>query len=91
MHVILVHRKQVSEGLPFLGLVWFGFAVLGLELRAYTFSHPTILFFVKGFFKIGSLELFARAGFEPWILLISASRVPRIIGVSHRHPVRIAI
>jgi hypothetical protein len=37
--------------------------VLGLELRAYTLSHST--FFVMGFFKIGSHELFAWAGFEP--------------------------
>jgi hypothetical protein len=36
--------------------------VLGFELRAYTLSHST--FFVKGFFKTGSWELFAHlAGF----------------------------
>jgi hypothetical protein len=39
--------------------------VLGLELRAYTLSHSTNLYFVKGFFEIGSRELFAQAGFEP--------------------------
>jgi hypothetical protein len=33
----------------------FFLAVLELELRAYTSSHHP--FFVKGFFKIGSLEL----------------------------------
>jgi hypothetical protein len=38
--------------------------VLGLELRAYTLSHSTSSFFVKGFFQIGLLELFAWAGFE---------------------------
>jgi hypothetical protein len=32
----------------------FVFAVLGLELRAYTLSHSTSLFFVMAFFKIGS-------------------------------------
>jgi hypothetical protein len=40
-------------------------AVLGLELRAYTLSHSTSPFFVMRFFKIGSLELFTPAGFEP--------------------------
>jgi hypothetical protein len=44
---------------------YFFFAVLGLELRAYTLSHSTTLFFCDRFFEIGSCELFARAGFEP--------------------------
>jgi hypothetical protein len=36
------------------------FVVLGLELRAYTLSHFTSLFFVMGFFfKTGSCDLFA--------------------------------
>jgi hypothetical protein len=40
--------------------------VLGLEFRAYTLSHSTSpSFFMKGFFKMGSLKLFAWAGFEP--------------------------
>jgi hypothetical protein len=43
----------------------FIFAVLGLKLRAYTLSHSTSPFFCDGFFEIGSLELFAWAGFEP--------------------------
>jgi hypothetical protein len=38
--------------------------VLGLELRAFTLSHSTSPLFVMAFFKIGSLELFAWAGFE---------------------------
>jgi hypothetical protein len=42
----------------------FFFAVLGLELRAYTLSHSTSPIFVMGFFEIGSHELFAQAGFE---------------------------
>jgi hypothetical protein len=37
--------------------------VLGLELRAYILSHSQP-FFVMGFFKIWSQELFAQAGFE---------------------------
>jgi hypothetical protein len=52
------------------GIFFFLFAVLGFELKAYTLSHSTIPFFcVMSFFKIG----LAGAGFELWILLISAS------------------
>jgi hypothetical protein len=47
----------------FLSFFFFFFALLGLELRAYTLSH-SISPFVLGIFKIGSLELFARAGFK---------------------------
>jgi hypothetical protein len=44
---------------------WGGFfALLGLELRAYTLSHSTSPFFVMGFFQIESHELFAQAAFE---------------------------
>jgi hypothetical protein len=39
-------------------LLFFIFAVLVFELRAYTLSHSTL------FFKIGSHQLFAQAGFE---------------------------
>jgi hypothetical protein len=42
----------------------FFFAVLGLELRAYTLSHSTSPFFEMGFFEIRSCELFAQAGFK---------------------------
>jgi hypothetical protein len=42
------------------------FVVLGLELKAYTSSHSISSFFVLGFFKIASHELFAWAGFEPY-------------------------
>jgi hypothetical protein len=38
--------------------------VVGLELKAYTLNHSMNPFFVTGFFKIGSCELFAWAGFE---------------------------
>jgi hypothetical protein len=41
------------------------FAVLGLEIRAYTLSHCTTPFFVMGFLMIGSHKLFAQAGFGP--------------------------
>jgi hypothetical protein len=43
--------------------------VLGLELRAYTLSHSTSPFLVKGFFKLGSPEVFAQGKY----FLISAS------------------
>jgi hypothetical protein len=48
------------ESLPFL------FRRLRFELRAYTLNHSTRLFFFvcDGYFQIGSLELFAQAGFE---------------------------
>jgi hypothetical protein len=42
------------------------FAVLGLELRAFTLSHATSpIFCDRVFFEIGSCKLFAWAGFEP--------------------------
>jgi hypothetical protein len=41
------------------------FVVLGFELRAYTLSHSTSLFFVMGFFEIGFHKLFAPSDFEP--------------------------
>jgi hypothetical protein len=51
---------------------FFFFVVMGLELRAYILSHntsPVLVLFVclvlvLGFFKIGSQELFAQAGFQ---------------------------
>jgi hypothetical protein len=45
--------------------------VLGFELRAFTLSHSTSPFFIKGFLEIGSGELFARL-IQYLILLISA-------------------
>jgi hypothetical protein len=42
------------------------FAVLGLELKAFTLSHSTSpIFCDRGFFEIESHELFAWAGFNP--------------------------
>jgi hypothetical protein len=41
----------------------------GFDLHLQPFHQP---FFVKGFFRIGSLELFAWTGFEHEILLIPA-------------------
>jgi hypothetical protein len=36
------------------------FSVLGFELTTYTLSHLASPFFVIGFFKMGSQELFSR-------------------------------
>jgi hypothetical protein len=41
------------------------FAVLGLELRAFTLTHSTSPIFVKGFSRQDLTELFAQAGFKP--------------------------
>jgi hypothetical protein len=49
-------------------------------------SYFTSPFFVKGFFKVGSHKLFALGWFWTPILLISASWVARITGVSRRRP-----
>jgi hypothetical protein len=45
------------------GVMYLFFAVLGLELRAFTLSHSPLPLFVD-FFEIGSCELFAWAGFK---------------------------
>jgi hypothetical protein len=39
--------------------------VLGLELRAYTFSHSTSLFLQWVFLRSGLVNYLPRAGFEP--------------------------
>jgi hypothetical protein len=52
---------------------------VGLELRTYTLSHSTSPFFSL---EIGPHKLFAWAGFK-LILLISASWIASIIGMSH--------
>jgi hypothetical protein len=41
------------------------FAVLELELGAYTLSHSTSPLFCEVFFKVGSWALFAGTSFEP--------------------------
>jgi hypothetical protein len=57
-----VCQLLAGEPIPaiaYLHIFFLFFAVLGFELRASTLSHCTTPFFVKGFFKIGSFELFA--------------------------------
>jgi hypothetical protein len=72
---LLIWKLQVVTGnglkLSKLGtkinLSSFFFTVLEFELKAYTLSHSTSLFFCEGFFlELGSHQLFAQAGFEPW-------------------------
>jgi hypothetical protein len=56
-------------------------AVLGFELGAYTLCHATLphplhvflLFFVMGFFEIGSQEIFAWGWHQTMVLLIFVS------------------
>jgi hypothetical protein len=57
------HKFKASAYTPKKVSFSFLFAVLGLELRAFTLSHSTNPIFCDGFFEIGSLELFAWAGF----------------------------
>jgi hypothetical protein len=73
-------------------LVWLFCGRWGLNTGPHTWEAGGILpleplwqpFFVLGTFKIGSWELFAQADFQMAILLISASWVARITGMSHR-------
>jgi hypothetical protein len=58
-------RKDLEAFRGFFSFFLFFPAVLGFECRAFTLSHSTSSFFVKSFFEIGSLELFALAGFKP--------------------------
>jgi hypothetical protein len=46
---------------------------------------------VKEFFKIGTHEPFAQGWLQITILLISASRIARITGVSYWHPANFSI
>jgi hypothetical protein len=55
-------KSQVTKQYIFIYLFIY-LAVLRFKLRALTLSHSTSPF-PEGFFKIGSLELFARAGFK---------------------------
>jgi hypothetical protein len=57
MHVVFIYL------ILFLFIYIFG--VLGLELRGLHLEPLCQPFFVLGFFKIGSRELSAQAGFEP--------------------------
>jgi hypothetical protein len=69
----------------FYSIFCFFFWYCGLKLGPTPWATPLALFCESpfGFFKIGSLELFPQAGLQTAILLISASWVARITGVSH--------
>jgi hypothetical protein len=62
----------------------------GLNSGPSPWATPPALF-GEEFFGIGSHELFTWAGFEPWSLMISASWVARITGVSCQCPAIILI
>jgi hypothetical protein len=63
----------------------FIYAGLGFELRAFTLSHSTNPIFVKVFQNKVSPTI-CPGWIGTVVLLISASRVTRITGVSHQHP-----
>jgi hypothetical protein len=52
----------------------------------YCLSHSTSPFLLSGFFEAESCKLFARGWLQSMILLISASWVATITGMSHQHP-----
>jgi hypothetical protein len=64
--------------------VWFFFAVLGLELRAYTLSHSTSPFLCYIFSRWGLMR-YLPGWLRTLILLMSVCWVARIIDVSHRY------
>jgi hypothetical protein len=61
--------------------LFFFFAVLGLELRSYTLSHSPALY-VLGYFRDRVLQTICPGWIWTMILMISASWVARITGVS---------
>jgi hypothetical protein len=67
-----VFRVRVNTKMYFPWNVLF-FAVLGLELRAYTLSHSTSPFLQRVFFEIGSHGTICPGWLPTSILLISAS------------------
>jgi hypothetical protein len=74
-------RKLFSKDTNFFVCV-----VLGLELRAYTFRHPTSPF-CQGFFWDRVLQIICLGWIWTAFLLICASYVARVTGMSHWYPV----
>jgi hypothetical protein len=60
--------------------------VLGLELRAYTLSHSTSPFLWTCFQDRVSQTIFLAGWLRAAVLLISASWVAKMTGMSHRCP-----
>jgi hypothetical protein len=97
LFAVLGLEPKVSHLLPKSATTWamapasifnsffFSWLYWGLNSGPTPWATPPALFCDGFFFKIGSLKLFAGAGFELWFL-ISASWVARIIGVSPWHP-----
>jgi hypothetical protein len=69
-----------------MSLFFLFFVVLGLEIRAFTLSHSTSPVFCGRIYQDRVLQSICLGWLQTAILLISASSVSRIIGVSHRHP-----
>jgi hypothetical protein len=68
------------------GNLFFFFVVLELELRTSTLRHSTSPFFVMGFFQDRVLWTICSGWLWNIILLVSASLVGRITGMSHWRP-----
>jgi hypothetical protein len=64
---------------------FFFWVVLGLELKAYTLSHSTSPIFCEGFFQGRVSQNYLPGLLWTVILLICASWVARITGMSHWH------
>jgi hypothetical protein len=80
-HAVITWKRHRPEGIFF--FFWWHW---DLNLRPISWATPSALFFVLGFFEIGSRELYCPGWLPAMILLISASWVARFIGMSHRHP-----
>jgi hypothetical protein len=61
-----VLRLQMCTTTPTVCFDFFFFGGSRAWTQGLTLSHSASPFLVMGFFKIGSLELFAWGGFEPW-------------------------
>jgi hypothetical protein len=82
---IIDHKSDSKKSSVYENYLFIYFWGMGLELRAYILSHSTSPLW-GFFFEIGSHKLFAQGGLLTTILLISASRVASITGVSHWSP-----
>jgi hypothetical protein len=82
-----LHHSPLSSPYPIISYLneHTFFCGTGFELRAYTLSYSTSPFFVMGFFKIVS-QTVCSGWLQTEMLLVSASWVARITGMSHQHP-----
>jgi hypothetical protein len=84
---IIQHFKIVFTNNSF----FFFFLIPKLELRAFTSSHSTSPFCDGYFFRDRVSKTICPGWLQTSILLISASWVARITGVSHQHPAQIIL